>query len=390
MSFSSNFESDSLTRQELISQTEECFEEANYKISKIQNSSCIDIIAEQSDNIGIEENFTNNNANIRIFLKILGNLNTFKDKQSKDIRLLSHIGGGVPLLIASRYSKNKQLENGIVYNRYTISSINLKTLALLLKNNIKPTQIAIRGKNEPLVSINGLELENYVKSLENLTQSEICQKLNISRQSLTAYQKETIKPTITKYKELVTFLGNNLKERSLKEIDKKLRKPLALFITNNNDLDIDYKAFDDLNSITNNDLKIKINKHLEKLKFNKFWFQSLPWDGLITYQERKQLGGINPYQEPYTRKVFTGVVDNQTEPDLYKKRLEKSSKIFEFLNQKGIWLIDSEDLSNINEDNIRTKNIFIMPTEEFFDIKESRKMKRQINDTLQKKNDNEH
>ena len=31
-----------------------------------------------------------------------------------------------------------------------------------------------------------------------------------------------------------------------------------------------------------------------------------------------------------------------------------------------------------------------MPTEEFFDIKESRKMKRQINDTLQKKNDNEH
>ncbi|OLS26967.1 MAG: hypothetical protein HeimC3_06260 [Candidatus Heimdallarchaeota archaeon LC_3] len=390
MSFSSNFESDSYTRQELISQTEECFEEANYKISKIQNSSCIDIIAEQANDTRIKDYIVDNKTNIRVFLKILGNLNTFKDKQSKDIRLLSYIGGGVPLLIASRYAKNKQLENGIVYNRYTISSINFKTLALLLKNNINPTQIAIRGKNEPLVSINGLELENFVKSLENFTQQEICQKLNISRQSLTAYQKETIKPTITKYKEIVTFLGNNLLERSFQEIDKRLRKPLALFVTNNNDLDIDHKTFNDLNSITNNDLKIKINTHLEKLKFNKFWFQSLPWDGLITYQDKKSPDMNNPYQDTYTRKVFTGVVDSKTEPNLYKKRLEKSSKIFEFLNQTGIWLIDSDDLSNIDEDNINTKNIFIMSTEEFFDIKESRTLKRQINDTLQKKNQIDH
>ncbi|KKL27935.1 hypothetical protein LCGC14_2380160, partial [marine sediment metagenome] len=60
MSFSSNFESDSYTRQELISQTEECFEEANYKISKIQNSSCIDIIAEQANDTRIKDYIVDN------------------------------------------------------------------------------------------------------------------------------------------------------------------------------------------------------------------------------------------------------------------------------------------------------------------------------------------
>ena len=202
MSFSSDFRSDSITRQELILQTEECFEQANYKISKIENSSCIDIIAENKDPISDGSYSATDQTNLRIFLKVLGNLNTFKDKQSKDMKLLSYIGGGVPLLIASRYSRQRKLEHGIVYTRYTISSINVKTLETLLKNNVNPSELAIRGKNEPLVSIKGLELEKILKSLENYTQQEICLKLNISRQSLLAYQKETIKPTISKYKEI--------------------------------------------------------------------------------------------------------------------------------------------------------------------------------------------
>lgn len=388
MSLPSNFDSDSLSRQELISQTEECFEQANYKLSKIENSSCIDIIAEPCEEIYIDDQFQLNRTNLRIFLKVLGNLNTFKDKQSKDIRLLSFMGGGVPLIIASRYSKNRLLEHGIVYTRYTISSINVTTLETLLKNNISPSEIAIRGKNQPLVSINGLELEKMLKSLVNFSQIEICQKLNISRQSLIAYQKETIKPTLSKYQELLTFLGENLIENDLSEIDKKLRKPISLFLSDNRNIEINNPSFSELDSVNNNELKVKINKHLEKLKFNKFWFQSLPWDGLITYRDNKSHFG-HYSNDDFIKKVFTGVVDNQSDFDFHKKRLEKSSKVFDFLNQKAIWLIDSDEITSIDEENISSKNIFIMPTEVFFDIKESRKLKRKFNDTLEEKNKNE-
>ncbi|MHA1990933.1 MAG: hypothetical protein ACW981_10415 [Candidatus Hodarchaeales archaeon] len=385
MSSPSNFGSDSFTRQELISQTEECFEQANYKLSKIENSSCIDIIAEPQDEALIDDQSPFDRTNVRIFLKVLGNLNTFKDKQSKDIRLLSLMGGGVPLIIASRYSKNRLLEHGIVYTRYTISSINVKTLGTLLRNNISPSEIAIRGKNEPLVSINGLELEKMLKSLINYSQIEICQKLNISRQSLIAYQKETIKPTLTKYRELLTFLNDNLKENDLPDIDKRLRKPIALFLSDNKSTEIDHQSFSELDSVSNTELKIKINKHLEKLKFNKFWFQSLPWDGLITYRDKKNQFGSYSNNDVFFKKLFTGVVDNESDFDFHKKRLEKSSKVFDFLNQKAIWLIDSDEISSIDEDKISTKNIFIMPTEVFFDIKESRKLKKQFNDTLKDK-----
>lgn len=389
MSFSSDFRSDSITRQELISQTEECFEQANYKISKIENSSCIDIIAENKVPVSDGNYSATDQTNLRIFLKVLGNLNTFKDKQSKDMKLLSHIGGGVPLLIASRYSRQRRLEHGIVYTRYTISSINIKTLETLLKNNVNPSELAIRGKSEPLVSIKGSELEKILKSLINYTQQEICNQLKISRQSLLAYQKETIKPTITKYKEIVTFLDDNIKENDIKEIDLRLRKPLTLFFSDQNDTEFIYKSFNELNLINNSDIKFKVNKHLEKLKFNKFWFQSLPWDGLITYQDNKNQIPRYANKDPRIKKIFTGVVDSETDPDLQNKRLEKSSKVFDFLNEKAIWLIDSEDIPFIDEDKISTKNIFIMPTEEFFEIKESRKLKKQINDTLQDRTNNE-
>ena len=67
-----------------------------------------------------------------------------------------------------------------------------------------------------------------------------------------------------------------------------------------------------------NSLKSKINLHLEKLKLNKFWFQSLPWDGYIAFQSKSRDNQQKPDQNSY----FTGIYDTESDPKLQKKKLE--------------------------------------------------------------------
>lgn len=368
-----NDTNDLTSRQELVYQTQECFRSANYKISKIESNSCVDIIAEQTLEYEYPDTSYHQLSQIRLFLKILGNLNTFKGKQSKDMRLLSYIGGGVPLLIASKYSKNKRLENGVVYTRYEISSINLPTLEMLIYNNINPSNIAIRGKNEPLVSINGFELQRLFQSMDQYNQNMICQELEISRQTLAGYFKGTVKPTLSKYEEIVEFLVKNLVKTEAREVDTLLRKPIPIFFSEDLLLNNYHKNHSE--SIQNDELKNKINTHLDKLRVTNFWFQSLPWDGFLS-------------DSGPTKSLFTGVVDNKSEYKDHKNRIIKSSKIFEFLNQNGLWFVDSNSIEEGELEDLEKnspKNTFLISTDDFFNIKQSSKFNKKINHMLSNK-----
>jgi predicted transcriptional regulator len=364
-------------REELLDKTEKYFQEADYDISKVKNSAAVDLIAESK-----RENAKKNKnsflpSNVRIFLKVLGNLDAFKDRHSFEMRIHCHLLTGVPLLIASRYANYHHLQDHIIYYRHAVSCININTLKDLLKNNINPSQIAIRGNNEPSVSIDGARLTQYFHSLEGKSQKEICNDLDISRQSLIAYQKERIKPSAHRFDEICKYIARHSKIASVQLIKDELQKKIELNIPRARDFDnLEHQLTEPRNS-----LQEDINEHLDKLnhqstniKLRSSWFQSLPWDGLISFFSLTNKNAPIDYYTQKYENMFTLISETNLDLQKNKQRIDLSSRIFEFLQQHALWLI-GEDISTDEELKHKTKYLSIMRTEDFFDIEQPDKLR---------------
>ena len=338
-------------REELLSQTQSYLQEVDYEVSRIENSAALDLIAEPpNDFINLS---TGLNSQIRIFLKVLGNLDSYKDRHSLEMRLHCHLLNGAPLLISNKYSKGQELHDDIVYFRHSIACINLLTLRHLLQKNINLTQIATRGNSDPLISIDGKKLSTYLKNTGR-NQIEVSKELDISRQSLISYQKEITKPSLTTYNQLIDFIRKfSMDIHSAEDIDHNLRKPIDILDYQNNEFFNDFSLFPP----KNNSLQQELHDHIEEvLQLKSFWFKSFPWDGLIADES------FSP--------IFTGASKSNSE--LQQFRMELSSKILNFLQQRALWIVDNDSSADVS---IHDPHFSVISTHDFFNIKESEKLR---------------
>ena len=292
------------------------------------------------------------NSQIRIFLKVLGNLDSYKDRHSLEMRLHCHLLHGAPLLISNKYSKGQELHDDIVYYRHSIACINLMTLRRLLQNNINLSQIATRGNSDPLISINGKKLTAYLKTTGR-NQIEVSKELDISRQSLLSYQKETIKPSLKTYNQLINFISSFSPDSYPEDIDQNLRRPIDILDHQNMEYFPDFSLFPP----KNNSLQQELRDHIEEvLQLKSFWFKSFPWDGLIADTSFSPL--------------FTGASESHSE--IQQFRMELSSKILNFLQQRALWVIGDDDPTDIA---IHDPHFSVISTQDFFNIKKSEKLR---------------
>lgn len=337
------------SRQLLLQEVKESFNEANYQTTEIRRSVTFDIVAKSTASLTKDY--------IPILTKVLKNLDNFKIQHSKEMELLSKLLGAAPLLIAQYYKNRYQMQDELVYNRHNINAINLQTLKKLLNDQISPHKIAVRGSRYS-IRINNLKLTEYLKKTGK-AQTQISNELAVSRQSLLNYQKGNMLPSEQIFQKIVEFIDNIFHVSSKLDLldPYPLMKPKSPI----------EPGFEN-RSPKLSSLQIEVEDFLNELNYQQFWFKSLPWDGIS--QERKSQNQLS---------LFSGVDSHSRPSAQLNKRINETKLILSFLNQKGIWIMDNEEakqkVANFNSEN---RNLRIMHIDELTKIKNKKEFKKQI------------
>lgn len=354
------------SRQQLLEDVIISFVDADYTTTEIYRSRTFDIVAKSKD-IDSGDDF-----NSPILTKVLKNLDNFKLQHSKEMELFSKLIGATPLLIAQFYQNHHTLQDNLLYNRHKINAITLKTLRNLLQNNVSPHKIAVRGSKYNNIRINTKKLVEYFRQT-GISQNKISDEVSVSRQSLLNYQKGITLPSEQNFQNLVNFIDKILKISS----SNSLKKPFSLlepFDKNDYDLSTNYLFQKKLNRLSQ--LQQEVEEHLIELDFQHFWFRSLPWDGISQSQEE-----ITERSDGYRFALFTGVESQSLSNNAFlSKRIKATKLIMNFLNQKGIWVIQDKE----TKDSLKNKtpeldqgNLRILDVNEFQKIKNKKQLQKE-------------
>lgn len=156
----------------LLSRVEEILEDHGYGFCEY--SGCFDLAARR-DKI--------------LLLKVLTNIDSFQESQANNLKVLSHNLDAKSLLIGL-HTRREQLMDNIIYDRFSVPTVNPKTLENLL-DGVMPSLYRFRG---------GLFVEISPKALrqareENgLSQSELAKSVGVSKKNV--YEHESGKEKI--------------------------------------------------------------------------------------------------------------------------------------------------------------------------------------------------
>lgn len=161
-----------MDRERLIRTVEAILRGTGYKTARMEfKGSCFDIVASR--------------LFLLLFIKVATNIDAVTGEQAEDLKRLARFFKASPLIIGLK-TKNAELEEGVVYERFGIYALRPETLYDVLVENEMPAIFAERGGF--YVRINGGMLrklrERYGYSI-----NELAQLLGVSRKSLINYER---------------------------------------------------------------------------------------------------------------------------------------------------------------------------------------------------------
>nr|WP_048058325.1 transcriptional regulator [Pyrococcus yayanosii] len=120
-----------------------------------------------------------------LFIKTLVNIDAFTEEQAEDLKKLAKLFKASPLLVGLR-TKNVELEEGVVYERFGVYAVSPETLYSLFVENEPPLIMAERGGF--YVRIDGERLRR-LREEHGYTLGELANLVGISRKSLQKYER---------------------------------------------------------------------------------------------------------------------------------------------------------------------------------------------------------
>jgi len=159
-------------REELIGHIREALMKSGFTVSRPLNMRSIsfDIVARRDKSL--------------LLVKILSNVDAFSKENADDLKVLAEALGGSPILIGER-SGSGDIEEGIVYSRFNVPIINMKTLNDLLCENVPPFIFAAPGGLYVKLDSEVLRKVREEKSISLGTLAEIA---GVSRRTIQMYE----------------------------------------------------------------------------------------------------------------------------------------------------------------------------------------------------------
>ncbi|MHA1408990.1 MAG: transcriptional regulator [Candidatus Odinarchaeia archaeon] len=166
--------------QQLIRETINILKQQDYLISQQTNlrHCCFDIAARKK--------------NLAFLFKILVDIDNFEQTQANELKLFSKILSTTPIIIGEK-TRQGIIEDGIVYQRFRIPAINIRTLQYIIKKGLFPLVYAKRGGY--YVKLDH-ELLRKIREINRLSLKEIADQLGVTRKTVYEYERGRMDSTL--------------------------------------------------------------------------------------------------------------------------------------------------------------------------------------------------
>lgn len=188
--------------------------------------------------------------NVLLLIKTLTNLDSFQEEQARNLKIISNNLDAHPMIIGMHTTREK-LMPGIVYERYDLPAVSLKTFEDLICNSIYPR--IYRDRGGMYVEIDSDVLKDSRKR-KGLTQRELAEAVGINKKAIYEHEKKHIRMLL------------NIAEKLEQILNKKIIKQTEIF-----------KKYEE-HGRPNNSLEKKIGNNLEKIGFKTDYVKQAPFN----------------------------------------------------------------------------------------------------------------
>ncbi|HIP15885.1 MAG TPA: transcriptional regulator [Methanothermococcus okinawensis] len=307
-------------REIILSECVEILQRFNFTVSQTFGRSCFDILARKD--------------NIKYLIKVLKNIDSLSYEQSVELLKLSKILGAVPLLIGIR-TRNLPMEDGVVYERYNIKAITLKTFESYLEGS---PPIVYAGRGGFFVNIDGETLRTVRESL-NISVGELAEYSNVSRKMIYKYEQNLANPTIEVALRIEEYLDTPLIKGISLEIDEKE--------INNIDIENKRDSYKSENG-KEEDFKLYVIGIFNQLGFNTTEVKRAPFDAVVEKEDVE----CDEYSHLCTL-VLTNIEERETEETRQKMLIV--SQLSYVLNSGSLLVLEKENNHSIGY--VKTINV---------------------------------
>ena len=283
-----------MEREKLVRTVEAVLRGTGYKTARMEfRGSCFDLVASR--------------LFMLLFIKVATNIDTVTEEQAEDLKRLARFFKASPLIVGLK-TKNAELEEGVVYERFGIYALRPETLYDVLVENELPAVFAERGGL--YVRVNGALLR-HLREKHGYSINELARLLGISRKSLINYERG----------EQAVSLDVALR---LEEIfDEPIAEPI-----------------DVLNSRVEARLDVTPETPLEKEVFDRL--QKL---GLGVVKVKK--APFNAVSKEHDFRILTGIDQRKTRSTV--KRAEMVAEVGKIVNSDGVFILEKTRTEVVGE-----------------------------------------
>lgn len=127
-----------------------------------------------------------------LFIKILTNIDCITETQANELKFVASLFNAKTLVVGEK-NRRQKIEDDAIYIRYGIPTINVTTLAHILKNKMYPLIYAKRGGY--YVRING-RLLRELRERMGLSLGELAEMVGVSRRAIYEYERDKMDATL--------------------------------------------------------------------------------------------------------------------------------------------------------------------------------------------------
>ncbi|WP_297520965.1 transcriptional regulator [Thermococcus sp.] len=298
-----------MDRERLIRTVEAVLKGTGYKTARMEfRGSCFDIVASR--------------LFLLLFIKASTNIDTVTEEQAEDLKRLARFFNASPLIVGIK-TKNSELEEGVVYERFGIYALRPETLYDVLVENELPAIFAERGGF--YVRINGALLKR-LREERGYSINELAQLLGVSRKSLINYERG----------EQAVSLEVAIRLEEL--FDEPLAEPIDVLHS---------KVEANLNVNPETPLEKEIFDRLKKLGLGVVKVKKAPFNAVSREDEFRILTGIDQ------RKTRSTV-----------KRAEMVAEVGKIINSDGVFILEKTRTEVVGE-------VPLIPKESLEEVKDA-------------------
>jgi putative transcriptional regulator len=254
--------------------------------------------------------------NVLLLLKTLMNVDSFQEEQAKNLKIISNNLDAHPMIVGI-HTRRERLQPGIVYERYDLPTVSLKTFEDLICNSIYPR--IYRDRGGLYVEIDSDVLKDSRKR-KGMTQRELAEAVGINKKVIYEHEKKQLRMMLEIAERLEQILSN------------KIIKPTEVFKK--------YKE----HGYPKDRLEKAVGKNLENLGFKTDFVKQSPFD-VFAKEKAIVISDI----ELNRKKMIKHAADLKDFIKVVKRPAVLITKNFKEGEIEGIPVIEKKELEEIDK-----------------------------------------